>query len=113
MTLALSVYLRTDVRNNVVACFAETGQIDKIVLYSKKVGYTPDYTSLLQLVMRTNSEKGAEFASQLVNDESGPQVDISRAVDIFMSQNIIQPATSFLLDTLKENKVPCRLAYLR
>ena len=65
MTLALSVYLRTDVRNNVVACFAETRQIDKIVLYSKKVGYTPDYTSLLQLVMRTNSEKGAEFASQL------------------------------------------------
>ena len=113
MTLALSIYLRTNIRNNVVACFAETGQIDKIVLYSKKVGYTPDYTALLQHVMRTNAEKGAEFASQLVNDESGPQVDISRAVDIFMSQNIIQPATSFLLDTLKENKVPCRLAYLR
>ena len=68
MTLALSIYLRTNIRNNVVACFAETGQIDKIVLYSKKVGYTPDYTALLQHVMRTNPEKGAEFASQVVND---------------------------------------------
>ena len=98
MTLALSVYLRANVPNKVVACFAETGQIDKIVLYSKKVGYTPDYMALLQHIMRTNAEKGAEFASQLVNDESGPHVDISRVVDIFMSQNIIQPRhPSFLM----------------
>lgn len=104
MTLALSVYLRANVPNKVVACFAETGQTDKIVLYSKKVGYSPDYTSLLQHIMRTNPDKGAEFATQLVNDESGPLVDIDRVVDIFMSQNMIQPATSFLLDALKDNK---------
>ena len=87
-----------------VACFAETGQTDKIVLYSKKVGYTPDYVALLQHIMRTNPEKGAEFAAQLVNDEAGSLVDIERVVDIFMSQNMIQPATSFLLDALKDNK---------
>lgn len=104
MTLALSVYLRANVPNKVVACFAETGQIEKIALYCKKVGYTPDYVALLQHVMRSNPEKGAEFASQLVNDESGPLVDIGRVVDIFMSQNMIQPATSFLLDALKDNK---------
>lgn len=78
MTLALSVYLRANVPNKVVACFAETGQIDKIVLYSKKVGYQPDYVSLLQHIMRTNPEKGSEFATQLANDESGPLVDIER-----------------------------------
>ncbi|KAL4062457.1 hypothetical protein V8B97DRAFT_1869752 [Scleroderma yunnanense] len=104
MTLALSVYLRANVPNKVIACFAETGQTEKIVLYSKKVGYNPDYVSLLQHVMRTNPEKGAEFATQLVNDESGPLVDVERVVDIFMSQNMIQPATSFLLDALKDNK---------
>ncbi|KAF4569964.1 hypothetical protein EYR36_009770 [Pleurotus pulmonarius] len=104
MTLALSVYLRANVPNKVIACFAETGQTDKIVLYSKKVGYQPDYVALLQHVMRSNPEKGAEFASQLVNDENGPLVDIERVVDIFMSQNMIQPATSFLLDALKDNK---------
>ncbi|EAU90123.2 clathrin heavy chain 1 [Coprinopsis cinerea okayama7 len=104
MTLALSVYLRANVPNKVIACFAETGQTDKIVLYSKKVGYTPDYTALLQHIMRTSPEKGAEFASQLVNDETGPLVDVERVVDIFMSQNMIQPATSFLLDALKDNK---------
>lgn len=104
MTLALSIYLRANVPNKVIACFAETGQTDKIVLYAKKVGYTPDYVGLLQHVMRTNPEKGAEFAAQLVNDENGAMVDIERVVDIFMSQNMIQPATSFLLDALKENK---------
>ncbi|KAJ7636025.1 hypothetical protein DFH06DRAFT_1219759 [Mycena polygramma] len=104
MTLALSVYLRANVPNKVVACFAETGQTEKIVLYSKKVGYSPDYFALLQHVMRTNPEKGAEFAAQLVNDESGPLVDVERVVDVFMSQNMIQPATSFLLDALKENR---------
>jgi hypothetical protein len=35
---------------------------------------------------------------------SSPLVDVERVVDIFMSQNMIQPATSFLLDALKENK---------
>ncbi|ORY30240.1 hypothetical protein BCR39DRAFT_530157 [Naematelia encephala] len=104
MNLALSVYLRANVPNKVVACFAELGQFDKIVLYSKKVGYTPDYAQLLQHLVRINPDKGAEFATQLVNDENGPMVDLERVVDIFMAQNMIQQATSFLLDALKDNK---------
>ncbi|KAL1407009.1 Clathrin heavy chain [Vanrija albida] len=104
MNLALSVYLRANVPNKVVACFAELGQFDKIVLYSKKVGFTPDYAQLLQHLVRVNPDKGAEFATQLVNDEAGPLVDLDRVVDIFMAQNMIQQATSFLLDALKDNK---------
>jgi len=88
MTLALSVYLRANVPNKVIACFAETGQTEKIVLYSKKVGYSPDYVSLLQHVMRTSPEKGAEFASQLINDENGPLVDMER-VRLFPISEII------------------------
>ncbi|KAG1869630.1 armadillo-type protein [Suillus subluteus] len=81
------VYPRANVPDKVIACFAETGQTEKIVLYSKKVGC-----------------KGAEFASQLVNDENRPLVDMERVVDIFMSQNMVQPTTSSLLDALKDNK---------
>ena len=81
MTLALSVYLRANVPNKVIACFAETGQTEKIVLYAKKVGYQPDYVALLQHVMRTNPDKGAEFATALVNDETGPLVDVERVSD--------------------------------
>ncbi|KAG2096664.1 armadillo-type protein [Suillus cothurnatus] len=64
MTLALGVYLRANVPNKVIAYFAETGKIEKIAPYSKKVGYIPDYSSLLQHITRINPEKGAEFASR-------------------------------------------------
>jgi clathrin heavy chain len=87
LTLALSVYLRANVPNKVIACFAETGQTEKIVLYAKKVGYQPDYVALLQHIMRTNPDKGAEFASALVNDEAGPLVDIERVSDFSLIDN--------------------------
>jgi hypothetical protein len=54
--------------------------------------------------MKTNPEKGAEFATQLMNCESGPFVDVEPVINIFVSQTLIQPAASFLLDALKENK---------
>ncbi|RKO96471.1 hypothetical protein CAUPRSCDRAFT_4164, partial [Caulochytrium protostelioides] len=102
--LALSVYLRANVPHKVVQCFGETGQYDKIVLYARKVGYQPDYVPLLQHILRVDPEKGAEFASLLVNDAEGPLVPLETIVDVFASLNMVQQATSFLLDALKENK---------
>eukprot|EP00094_Tigriopus_californicus_P009052 TCALIF_08726-PA protein Name:"Similar to CLTC Clathrin heavy chain 1 (Bos taurus)" AED:0.13 eAED:0.13 QI:38/0.57/0.26/0.93/0.78/0.66/15/0/1551 len=102
-TLALSVYLRANVPNKVIQCFAETGQFQKIVLYAKKVGYTPDYPFLLRNVMRVNPEQGAQFAQMLVQDDE-PLADINQIVDIFMEQNMVQQCTSFLLDALKNNR---------
>ena len=87
-----------------VACFAETGQFDKIVPYAKQAGYTPDYAGLLQNIVRLNPERGAEFANQLANEEGGTLVDIDRVVDVFLGQNMIQQATGFLLDALKDNR---------
>ncbi|KAJ5565084.1 clathrin heavy chain [Penicillium frequentans] len=104
MALALNVYLQANIPHKVVAGFAETGQFDKILTYSKQAGYQPDYTQLLQHIVRVNPEKGAEFATQLASEESGALVDLDRVVDVFLSQNMIQQATSFLLDALKDNK---------
>lgn len=102
--LALSIYLRANIAQKVVAGFAETGQFEKILPYSKQSGYQPDFVQLLQNIIRVNPEKGAEFATALANDEGGPLVDIERIVDIFQSQNMIQQATAFLLDALRDNK---------
>ncbi|KAK2748310.1 hypothetical protein FQN57_000968 [Myotisia sp. PD_48] len=104
MNIALSIYLKANVPHKVVAGFAETGQFDKILAYSKQVGYQPDYVQLLQHIVRVNPEKCAEFAGQLANDDSGALVDLDRVVDVFISQNMIQQATAFLLDALKDNK---------
>lgn len=40
----------------------------------------------------------------MADDQNRPLVDVKCAVDIFMSQNIIQPTTSFFLNVLKVNK---------
>ncbi|KAG7203836.1 hypothetical protein KM043_013847 [Ampulex compressa] len=102
-TLALSVYLRANVPNKVIQCFAETGQFQKIVLYAKKVSYTPDYIFLLRNVMRINPDQGVVFAQMLVQDDE-PLADINQIVDIFMEQNMVQQCTAFLLDALKNNR---------
>ena len=47
---ALSVYIRAEAPHKVIQCFAETGEFEKIVLYAKKVNYTPDYIYILRLV---------------------------------------------------------------
>ncbi|CAH2216160.1 jg23402, partial [Pararge aegeria aegeria] len=96
-------YLRANVASKVIQCFAETGQFPKIVLYAKKVGYTPDYIFLLRSVMRTNPEQGAGFAGMLVAEDP-PLADIQQIVDVFMEQNMVQQCTAFLLDALKNNR---------
>uniref|UniRef100_A0A3Q3KLY7 Clathrin heavy chain n=1 Tax=Monopterus albus TaxID=43700 RepID=A0A3Q3KLY7_MONAL len=102
-TLALSMYLRANVPNKVIQCFAETGQFQKIVLYAKKVGYTPDWVFLLRNVMRVNPDQGLQFAQMLVQDEE-PLANINQIVDVFMEGSLIQQCTSFLLDALKNNR---------
>ena len=104
INMALSIYLRGNVPQKVVASFAETAQFDKILPYAQKVGYNPDYTGLLQHIVRINPEKGAEFATQLAGHEGGALIDIDRVVDVFLSQSMIQQATAFLLTALEGNK---------
>uniref|UniRef100_H0WIF6 Clathrin heavy chain n=1 Tax=Otolemur garnettii TaxID=30611 RepID=H0WIF6_OTOGA len=102
-TLALSMYLRANVPNKVIQCFAETGQFQKIVLYAKKARYTPDYwILLLRSVMRASPEQGLQFSQTLVQGEE-PLADLDQIVDIFMENGLIQQCTSFLLDALKDN----------
>jgi clathrin heavy chain len=104
LNLALSIYLRANIAPKVVAAFAESGQFDKILPYASQVGYQPDYVVLLQNIARASPDKATEFATQLANHEGGSLVDIERVVDVFQSQGMVQPATAFLLDALKDNK---------
>nr|CAG4635909.1 EOG090X0064 [Eubosmina coregoni] len=94
-TLALSVYLRANVPNKVIQCFAETGQFSKIVLYAKKVGYTPDYVFLLRSVMRISPDQGAilqkyiEIYVQKVNPSRLPVV-IGGLLDVDCAEDVIK-----------------------
>ncbi|CUM64678.1 uncharacterized protein PRCAT00002287001 [Priceomyces carsonii] len=98
--LALAVYIRANVNIKVVSCLAELGQFDKILPYCQKVGYSPDYTNLIQNLVRVNPDKASEFATSLL---SSPDINlnIENIADLFFSQNYIQQGTAFLLDALK------------
>ncbi|QHN75812.1 Clathrin heavy chain [Arachis hypogaea] len=72
--LALKIYIKARATPKVVAAFAERREFDKILIYSKQVGYTPDYLFLLQTILRTDPQR-----------------------------NLIREATAFLLDVLKPN----------
>ncbi|ORY97188.1 hypothetical protein BCR43DRAFT_489386 [Syncephalastrum racemosum] len=104
--LATSVYLRANAPSKVVLCFAENHQYDKILAYAKQVNYTPDYSSLLYNIARTDPANAEEFAKGLLTGEDGPMIEPEKVVDVFMSQNMIQQATSFLLDYFKNNNKP-------
>lgn len=97
------MYLRANVPSKVINCFAETGQYAKIMLYANKVGFNPDYVTLLQYTCRANPEKGAEFATALYTNDSGSLVTIDQVVDVFSSLSMVQPVTAFLLEALKAN----------
>ncbi|CAJ0640965.1 541_t:CDS:10 [Entrophospora sp. SA101] len=73
LTLVLSIYLRAN-----------------ISIKGKKVGFQPDYSSLLQKIMRMNPDKGEELATALTNDENGPLVDIEKALELYDDVNDIK-----------------------
>ncbi|QIW98006.1 hypothetical protein AMS68_003524 [Peltaster fructicola] len=101
--LAQRIYQEAGASQKVIAAMAESGQFDAILPYSQSVGYTPDFNSLLQHIVRVSPDKGAEFATSLAKQDAG-LIDIERTVDIFQAQGMIQQATAFLLDVLSANK---------
>eukprot|EP01132_Coremiostelium_polycephalum_P002123 gene2123-2614_t len=103
-TLALSIYYRAGASDKTISLYAENGEYEKIIAYSKQFNYKPDYMFLLSRIMTINSAQAAEFAIKLVKDESGPFVDPLQVVELFGSRNLIQETSNFLFSILTENR---------
>lgn len=69
---------KTIVCLQVVQCFAETGQFEKIVLYAQKVNYQPDFLFHLRQVLRSNPDQGVKFAQMLLSDKGEPLADLNQ-----------------------------------
>lgn len=100
--LALAVYIRANVHIKVVSSLAELGQFDKILPYCERVDYHPDFTHLIQNLVRVNPDKASEFATLLLASPE-TKLDVENIADLFFSQNYIQQGTAFLLDALKND----------
>merc|ERR1719472_328456 len=61
---------------------------------------------VLELLSKSNPEAACAFAKQLLEPVPGvgPLMDINLVVEVFMSQNRLQEATSILLEALKGNE---------
>ncbi|KAL2668641.1 hypothetical protein AAZV13_01G141200 [Glycine max] len=101
--LALKIYIKARATPKVVAAFAERREFDKILIYSKQVGYTPDYMFLLQTILRTDPQGAVNFALMMSQMEGGCPIDYNTITDLFLQRNLIREATAFLLDVLKPN----------
>ncbi|CAJ2653424.1 unnamed protein product [Trifolium pratense] len=101
--LALKIYIKARATPKVVAAFAERREFDKILVYSKQVGYTPDYLFLLQTILRTDPQGAVNFALMMSQMEGGSPIDYNTITDLFLQRNLIREATAFLLDVLKPN----------
>ncbi|XP_013920127.1 PREDICTED: uncharacterized protein LOC106547463 [Thamnophis sirtalis] len=108
-TLALSVYLRANVPNKVIQCFAETSQFQKIVLYAKKVlllqivdvfmenSLIQQCTSFLLDALKNNRPAEGHLQTRLLemNLIHAPQVTASPSRHGFLLRRTVVP----LLDT--------------
>ena len=103
-TLALKMYNKANCYSKVIACFVEQQQYDKILAYAQRVGYTPEWTGILQNMAVLNPEGAVRLAQMLVNQEGGSKIDIAAVAEIFLQRNMLQQSTSFLLDALKNNR---------
>ncbi|XP_052626753.1 clathrin heavy chain 1-like [Lactuca sativa] len=101
--LALKIYIKARATPKVVAAFAERKEFDKILIYSKQVGYSPDYLFLLQTILRSDPQGAVNFALMMSQMEGGCPVDYNTITDLFLQRNLIREATAFLLDVLKPN----------
>ncbi|CAM6119092.1 unnamed protein product [Calypogeia fissa] len=101
--MALKIYIKARATPEVITAFAERKEFDKILIYSKQVGYTPDYLFLLQTILRSDPTAAVNFALMMSQMEGGSPVDYNVITDLFLQRNMIREATSFLLDVLKPN----------
>lgn len=113
INLALSIYLRGNCQQKVVQCFAETGQFDKILVYSQKVGFKPDYTQIIRSIVRASPDAGLQFAKSLLAQNQNAQktespggheeIDIEGIANSFIEVDSSQHCISFLAEALKND----------
>jgi len=101
--MALSIYVKGNAPEKVINCLLHMGDFANVVAYARKSGHHPDFTILLQNLVRQDPKKAEAFAKMLVAEQP-PLINISVVVDVFMQLNRIQETTSFLLDALKGDR---------
>jgi len=115
LTMAMTVYVKAGEHNAVLRALIENGQIAKVVPYAQRTGVTVNIAELVQLASSHASPQAAlELANAL--QASGLQTssaesaagarsmdDIAQMFDMFLQKGMLQEATAYVLDNMKED----------
>ena len=63
--MALSVYLRANIPEKAINCFAQRGEFEKLIAYAAKTGYRCDYSVMLQQLLHQNPTGAVDFAKKV------------------------------------------------
>ena len=106
MDLALQVYLKSEAHPKVLKiCFAR-GDVQKAIVYCKKVDYKPDWRAEATRFIQSNPDQAVEFALAIHKNMDPPVLDPIEVVDMFVSQQQIRNATHYLMKVLEEFSGP-------
>ncbi|KAG8146272.1 putative Clathrin heavy chain protein [Naja naja] len=96
-TLALSVYLRANVPNKVIQCFAETSQFQKIVLYAKK-NNRPAEGHLQTRLLEMNLIHAPQVADAILGNQMFTHYDRAHIAQLCEKAGLLQRALEHYTD---------------
>ncbi len=107
--LAVSIYSKSGSSEQTVQSLAETGQFDQIVPYCKRVGYQPNFQTILKKILDSGlQDKAVEFAKMICSRGDGgrgqPAVPLPVVVELFLQYHRVSELCSVMMDVLECNR---------
>ena len=100
--LAMRMFYKIEAHPKVVNLLLSRNDAQKAVAYCKRVGFSPDWRTVLNNFVRVNAQDAVQLALMLHRDLAPqPVLDPNEVVDMFVTAHNIQQATEFLLEILK------------
>jgi clathrin heavy chain len=98
--LALAIYLKAGAHRKVFDGLIQLGEYKRAAEYAKRNGIPVDALSLIQSALATSPKVALEVAESLATDTA----DHAAVADLFLQRGMVQEATSYLLDVMREDR---------
>ncbi|KAH9582085.1 hypothetical protein LSM04_004601 [Trypanosoma melophagium] len=100
--LAIKIYHKAEAHAKVVNVLLQRNETQKAVEYCKRANFSPDWRVILNNFIRVNPQNAVSLALMLHRDLSDkPVLDPNEVVDMFVTAQLIQQATEFILEVLR------------
>ena len=98
--LALAIYLKAGTHRKVIDGLIQSGEHKRAAEYARRHGIPVDGLTMIQAALRVNPKGALELAESLASATT----DHAAVANLFLQNGLIQEATSYLLDVLKEDR---------